>query len=322
MQKKLFFETSFPFYFNKYSISCLKTITLPLLRQFVLMSNNNNKWTEVISPKSSIFNLKLKELYNYRDLVLLFVRRDFLAVYKQTVLGPLWYVVQPLMTAAMLWFMFGKIAGLGTNGHNKLLFYYSGVIVWQYFSQNLIKISNTFVGNAGLFGKVYFPRLSVPFSLIISNLIGFGIQFIILIIFLLYFSFQGEQNIVFDGYLFFVIIDLLIIAALGLGIGLIITSFTTKYKDLVYFITFGIQLLMYTTPVIIPMSEISAPFDLFVSINPMTSVIENFRGVFLRSEGFYDSFLGLLYSGIFSVFVLFLGLMLFNKTEKNFMDTV
>tara|TARA_B100000963_G_C22514798_1_gene620098 strand:- start:341 stop:997 length:657 start_codon:yes stop_codon:yes gene_type:complete len=218
--------------------------------------------------------------------------------------------------------MFGKVAGLGTDGHNKLLFYYSGVIAWQYFSQNLVKISNTFVGNASLFGKVYFPRLSVPFSLIISNLIGFGIQFLILIIFLVYFVFEGEQNITFDGYLFFVIIDLIIIAFLGLGIGLIITSFTTKYKDLVYFITFGIQLLMYTTPVIIPMSEIKAPFDKFVNLNPMTSVIENFRGIFLRSDSFFASFDGLIFSGVFSITILFVGLILFSKSEKNFMDTV
>lgn len=285
------------------------------------MSNKNN-WMEVITPKTSLFELKLKELYKYKDLVFLFVKRDFVAVYKQTILGPIWYIVQPLLTATMLWFMFGKVAGLGTDGHNKLLFYYSGVIAWQYFSQNLVKISNTFVGNASLFGKVYFPRLAVPFSLIISNLIGFGIQFLILIIFLVYFVFEGEHNIAFDGYLFFVLIDLIIIAFLGLGIGLIITSFTTKYKDLVYFITFGIQLLMYTTPVIIPMSEIKAPFDKFVSLNPMTSVIENFRGIFLRSDSFYDSFESLLFSGVFSVVILLIGLMLFNKSEKNFMDTV
>lgn len=279
-------------------------------------------WTEVIKPQNKIFNFRLKELYRYKDLIFLFVKRDFVAVYKQTVLGPLWYLAQPLLTAVMLWFMFGKVANLGTDGQNKFLFYFSGVVSWQYFAQTLLKTSNTFVANASMFGKVYFPRLSVPVSLVFSNLIGFGIQLFFLLVFLGYYKYQGDPNIQFDGYLIFLVIDLLIIAMLSLGMGLIISALTIKYRDFIYFITFGIQLMMYVTPVIIPMSEIKAPFDSIVKLNPMTPVIENFRGIFLRSDSFYESIPDLGITFMIAVITLFLGLLLFNKTEKNFMDTV
>ena len=284
--------------------------------------DNEQRWTEVIEPKSKLFNFKLTELFRYRDLIFLFVKRDFVAVYKQTVLGPLWYLVQPLLTAAMLWLMFGQIANLGTEGQNKFLFYFSGVIAWQYFAQTILKTSNTFIANTSMFGKVYFPRLSVPVSLMISNLIGFGIQLSVLFIFLIYYKIEGDANITFDGYMIFVLIDLLIMAMLSLGGGLIISALTIKYRDFIYFITFGIQLLMYVTPVIIPMSEIKAPFDSIVRLNPMTAVIENFRGIFLRSHSFYDSFSDLGITFCVALAILFIGVLLFNKAEKNFMDTV
>ena len=284
--------------------------------------SEKESWTEIIKPQNKLFNLKLVELYNYRDLVFLFVKRDFVSVYKQTVLGPLWYLAQPLLTSVMLWFMFGKVADLGTDGQNKFLFYYSGVIAWQFFAQTILKVSNTFVSNASMFGKVYFPRLAVPFSLVFSNLIGFLIQFCFLLIFLGYFLFKGDPTITIDGYLIFVIIYLVLICLLGLGFGLIITSLTTKYRDFIYFITFGVQLLMYATPVIIPMSSIQAPFDAIVKLNPMTTIIVNFRGVFLRSEIFYQSIPDLIITLITALTVLLIGLLLFNKTEKNFMDTV
>jgi len=221
-----------------------------------------------------------------------------------------------------LYVMFGKIAKLPTDGMHPFLFYYSGIVAWQYFAQTLLKTSNTFVANAGMFGKVYFPRLAVPVSLVFSNLVGFTIQFFFLIVFLLYFKFQGVPNIVFDKYILFLFVDLFTIAMLGLGFGIFISAMTVKYRDLIYFITFGIQLMMYATPVIIPMSEIKAPFDKFVKLNPMTPVIENFRGVFLRSEYFYDSIPSVLWMLGLSCIIMFLGLVLFNKTEKNFMDTV
>ncbi len=284
--------------------------------------SGEQKWTEIIKPRNKFFNLKLKELFDYRDLVFLFVKRDFVAVYKQTVLGPLWYLAQPLLTALMLWFMFGKVADLGTDGQNKFMFYFTGVVAWQYFSQTIIKTANTFVANASIFGKVYFPRLAVPFSLIFSNLIGFAIQFVFVLGFLIYFMLQGDQSITFDGYLVFVLVDVVLIAMLGLGFGLIISALTTKYRDLIYFITFGIQLLMYATPVIIPMSSINPPFDTIVKLNPMTSIIVNFRGIFLRSDSFYNGFGDLMNTGIVAFVVLLVGLLMFNKTEKNFMDTV
>jgi len=284
--------------------------------------NSNQQWTEIIKPQNKLFNFKLKELYRYRDLIFLFVKRDFVSVYKQTVLGPLWFLAQPLLTAAMLWFMFGEIANIGTDGQNKLCFYFSGVVAWQYFATTVLKTANTFIGNASMFGKVYFPRLSVPVSLVFSNLIGFAIQFFFLIVFLLYFKMQGDGNIVFDIYILFVFVDLLTIAMLGLGLGLIVSALTIKYRDFIYFITFGIQLLMYATPVIIPMSEISAPFDKIINLNPMTPIIENFRGIFLRSESFYESIPGLGVTFCISIVVLFLGLFFFSRTEKNFMDTV
>lgn len=285
------------------------------------MSDKEN-WTEIIKPQSKVLNFRLKELFRYKDLIFLFVKRDFVAVYKQTVLGPLWYLAQPLLTAVMLWFMFGKVADLGTDGQNKFLFYFSGVVAWQYFAQTLLKTSNTFVANASMFGKVYFPRLSVPVSLVFSNLIGFGIQLFFLLAFLLYYKFQGDANITFDGYLVFLMLDLLIMAMLSLGLGLLISALTIKYRDFIYFITFGIQLMMYVTPVIIPMSEIKAPFDSIVKLNPMTPVIENFRGIFLRSDSFYDSIPDLGITFCVALIILFVGVLLFNKTEKNFMDTV
>jgi lipopolysaccharide transport system permease protein len=287
---------------------------------------DEQEWTEIIKPKRRLLDINLKELYKYRDLVFLFVKRDFVAVYKQTVLGPIWYLAQPLLTALMLYIMFGRVAKLSTDGQVPFLFYYAGIVAWQYFAQTLLKTSNTFVANAGMFGKVYFPRLSVPVSLVISNLIGFGIQFFFLIVFLLLFLFFGEgigiENITFDWYMLFLIVDLLTIAMLGLGLGIMISALTVKYRDLIYFITFGIQLMMYATPVIIPMSKIPAPFDSFVRLNPMTPVIENFRGIFLRSEYFYKSVPEVLWMLGLSFVILFFGLILFNKTEKNFMDTV
>lgn len=287
---------------------------------------DEQEWTEIIRPKKKLLDLNLKELYKYRDLIFLFVRRDFVAVYKQTILGPIWYLAQPLLTALMLYFMFGKMAGLSTDGQTPFLFYYSGIVAWTYFSQTLQKTSNTFVANAGMFGKVYFPRLSVPVSLVISNLIGFGIQFFFLIVFLLFFKFQGTaegiENITFDGYIVFLFVDLLTIAMLGLGFGVMISALTVKYRDLIYFITFGIQLLMYATPVIIPMSEIPERFKPVMKLNPMTPIIENFRGIFLRSESFYSSIPDVLLMLGLSFVIMFLGLILFNKTEKNFMDTV
>lgn len=277
-------------------------------------------WTMDIEPQRSLFDLRLGELWRYRDLVMLFVRRDFVAVYKQTILGPLWYLIQPLLTTITFTFIFGQIASLPTDGLPQFLFYMSGTVVWSYFADCLNKTSNTFVQNAHLFGKVYFPRMAVPVSILISNLITFLIQFTLFIVFIIYFVLRG--TIIQPNWLWIALSPVLILmmAGLGLGFGIIISSLTTKYRDLRFLVTFGVQLLMYATPVIYPVSAIPARFQWIILANPMTAIVEVFRFAFLGA-GTVD--LGhLLYSFVFMLVVVFLGSVIFNRVEQTFMDTV
>lgn len=275
-------------------------------------------WT--IEPQRSLFDLRLGELWRYRDLVMLFVRRDFVAVYKQTILGPLWYLIQPLLTTLTFTFIFGRVASLPTDGLPQFLFYMSGTVVWSYFAACLTKTSETFVQNASLFGKVYFPRLAVPVSILISNLITFLIQFGLFLVFVVYFALRGTP-IQFNG--FWIALSpllILMMAGLGLGFGVIISSLTTKYRDLRFLVTFGVQLLMYATPVIYPVSSIPERFQWVILANPMTPIVEAFRYAFLGA-GTVD--LGhLLYSFVFMLAVVFLGSVIFNRVEQTFMDTV
>ncbi len=283
------------------------------------MSNSTSEWTLIIKPHGKWFDLKLKELWSYRDLVLLFVRRDFVAQYKQTILGPAWHVVQPLLTTITFTIVFGNIAGLPTDGLPKFIFYMAGNVLWGYFSQCLTKTSETFIANANIFGKVYFPRLAVPVSIIISNLISFGIQFAFFLCFLLYFLVVGS-DIQVNSWVWFTPVLLLMMGGLGLGLGVIISSMTTRYRDLRFLVTFGVQLLMYATPVIYPLNSVPENYRIFLVANPMTPIIETFRYAFLGA-GMIDSG-HLIYSGVATVVILLFGIAMFNRVERTFMDTV
>ena len=284
------------------------------------ITTEEENWSMVIQPQRSLLDLRLGELWRYKDLVLLFVRRDFVAVYKQTILGPLWYLIQPLLTTITFTVIFGNIAKLPTDGLPQFLFYMSGTVVWSYFADCLNKTSNTFVENANLFGKVYFPRLAVPVSILISNLITFLIQFSMFLVFVAFFAFQGAP--IHFNLLWIALSPLLMLmmAGLGLGFGIIISSLTTKYRDLRFLVQFGVQLLMYATPVIYPVSSIPERFQWIIEANPMAPIVEAFRYAFLGA-GTVD--VGhLLYSFGFMVVVVIIGSIIFNRVEQTFMDTV
>jgi lipopolysaccharide transport system permease protein len=273
-----------------------------------------------IEPQRSLFDLRLGELWRYRDLVMLFVRRDFVAVYKQTILGPLWYLIQPLLTTLTFTLIFGYIASLPTDGLPQFLFYMSGTVVWSYFAACLTKTSETFVQNAHLFGKVYFPRMAVPVSILISNLITFAIQFSLFLALVIYFMTRGTIIQLNWLWIFLSPLLILIMAGLGLGLGVMISSLTTKYRDLRFLVQFGVQLLMYATPVIYPVSSIPQRFQWVILANPMTPIVEAFRYAFLGA-GTVDA-AHLLYSFTFMLAVVFLGSVIFNRVEQTFMDTV
>jgi len=285
-----------------------------------LASTQEENWSLIIEPQRSWFDLRLGELWHYKDLVLLFVRRDFVSVYKQTILGPLWYLVQPLLTSLTFTFIFGNIARLPTDGLPQFLFYMSGTVVWSYFADCLNKTSTTFVNNASLFGKVYFPRLAVPVSILISNLVTFLIQFVLFLLFVLYFALRGTPIHFNWIWVLFSPILILIMAGLGLGFGIIISSLTNKYRDLRFLVTFGVQLLMYATPVIYPVSSIPIRFQWIILANPMTPIVEAFRFAFLGAGSVNVN--QLLYSFGFMLVVVLMGTIIFNRIEQTFMDTV
>jgi len=282
------------------------------------MSSPSN-FQHAILPQDRWFDLKLREIWRYRDLLFLFVRRDFVAKYKQTILGPLWFFITPIFQALTMTLVFGNMAGLSTDGIPPLLFYLSGVTAWSYFSQCLTSTSNTFTQNAALFGKVYFPRAVTPLSVIISNLIQFGIGMLLFFGFYLFYLFQGIQ-LQPNALLLLLPALVVLMGFMGLGLGMITSSLTTKYRDLQNLIAFGVQLLMYATPVILPLSAVPDKYRWIMMINPMTGVIETFKHGFF---GIHDMQWGLLiYSSVFTLVVFFFGLAIFNRTEKNFMDTV
>lgn len=286
------------------------------------MNNKENiaQWTEVIEPKRSLLDVNFKEIWHYRDLILLFVRRDFVSQYKQTILGPLWIFIQPIFTTITFLFVFNKIAKLSTDGINATLFYMSGITLWNYFADCLTKTSNTFVSNAGIFGKVYFPRLVTPISIVISSLIKLCIQLSLFIAVFILFLILNKQKYSVNSSILLIPLYVLIMAILGFGLGVLFSSLTTKYRDLSYLLVFGIQLMMYATPVIYPLSSTSGKLKEVLMMNPMTSIIENFKyGVFSNGEFLLG---GLIYSIIFSVVVAILGIVVFNQVEKTFMDTV
>ena len=286
-------------------------------------SNNiENDWLFEITPKNKFFSLNLKEVWQYRDLLMLFVKRDVVTVYKQTILGPLWYLIQPLFTSITFTIIFNTVAGIETGAVPPFLFNLAGITVWNYFTACLNDTSDTFKKNAAIFGKVYFPRVIMPISIVISNLLKFGIQFLIFIGFYIYYYIQGAAINLNASLLFFPLLVALM-GILGLGLGMFISSLVTKYRDFSYLIGFGVQLLMYLSAVMYPMALIQKKMPEYawlVHYNPLAYIIETARYMLLGIGSI--SFLGLSYTVGFTLTVFLLGLLIFNKTEKSFIDTV
>lgn len=282
----------------------------------------NKEWDLIITNQSKLLSLHLSEVWRYRDLLLMYVKRDVVTLYKQTILGPLWFLIQPLLTTIMFMCVFGGIAGISTDGVPQAVFYLGGLVGWNYFADCLTKCSETFNANQHIFGKVYFPRLVVPLSITISNLIKMGIQFALFLAVYLYYIVSGAS---FSPNCTLLLLPLLILmlAAIGLGLGMIISSLTTKYRDLRYLISFGVQLWMYATPVIYPLSVLQANYPKYVwvmAINPLTSILETFKYAFTGVGIMHWGYLG--YSALASVAILLLGIIIFNRVQRNFMDVI
>lgn len=281
--------------------------------------NNEQIWSEEIKSKNSLFSINIKEIWQYRDLLLMLVKRDYVTFYKQTILGPIWFFVQPLMTMLVYLVLFGQIAKIDTGDAPDAAFYLSGIIIWNYFSESLTKTSTVFKDNSNLFGKVYFPRLIMPLAIVFSGLMKFAIQFGLFILVILYYTFIAEEIhpniwVLATPFLIF------LMACFALGLGMIFSSLTTKYKDLVFLLSFGIQLFMYATPVVYPSSAMPERFAFFLDINPLTGIFECFRYAYLGTGTFRPESLGL--STLLIFILLALGVLIYNKVEKSFMDTV
>jgi len=277
-------------------------------------------WDLIISGKAKGYELGLSDLWRYRDLMVLLVQRDFKAVYKQTILGPIWLFIQPVLTSLMFTFIFGEVAKIGTDGMPRILFYLAGITLWTYFADCFNKTSTTFTANAAIFGKVYFPRLIIPLSVLISNLIKLGIQMIIFLGVWIYFL--SSSDVIQPQWELMWILPFLvfIMAGLGLGGGILISSLTTKYRDLIFLIGFGVQLLMYASSVVLPISSMSERTQGFMLLNPIVSIIESFKFIFMGSGFFSWQWIG--YSAVFMLLLLLISTIIFNRTEKSFMDTV
>jgi lipopolysaccharide transport system permease protein len=285
----------------------------------MLANEREEDWTQVIKPTGGFSAFNLRELWRYRDLILLFVKRDFVAVYKQTVLGPAWHIIQPLLVTGT-YVVFGGILGVKYGQLPRALFCMSGVIIWNYFSSCLTKTSNTFVGNSGMFGKVYFPRLVIPVSVVISNLMSFLIQMVMLVLLFVYYRFVKQVPVEPNAMLLALPLIILFLAMLGLGFGLIVSSLTVRYRDLVYLVNFGIGLAIYTAPVIYPLSMLKGKIALLCWANPVTPFIEMFRYSLLGSGVF--TMPTIIYGALVSLVILLIGMFVFSRVERDFMDTV
>lgn len=284
------------------------------------METKQQHWDLEIKPYNSLFELHLNDIWNYRDLLWLMVRRDFVSFYKQTVFGPLWFFIQPIITTIIFTVIFSHLAGIKTEGAPPPLFYLAGTVAWNYFSDCLIKTSSVFRDNAGIFGKVYFPRLIMPLSIVISNLVKFSVQFLLFVVMLAWYYYYKGSPIQPNSYILLFPLILLMMAMLGLGVGLIITALTIKYRDLAFLLGFGVQLAMYATPVIYPLSFVPEKYKFIIALNPLSAMIETFRYGFLGTGQFYGG--AFLYSVIASISFFIIGVVVFNKVEKNFIDTV
>ena len=285
-----------------------------------MTNNTENNWDLIIEPKSSLLSLNWKEIWSYRDLLSMFVKRDVITVYKQTILGPIWYVLQPILTTMIYMLVFGRIAKISTDGLPQVLFYLAGITIWNYFAESFNTTSKTFKENANIFGKVYFPRLIMPLSKVTSALIKFAIQLALFLAVFFYFVIIGNESVKPNWHIALVPLYVLLMAGLGLGFGLLFTSLTVKYRDLNFLIQFGVQLLMYASPVIYPVSTIPEAYRNYILFNPITPILEGFKYAFLGAGSF--NVWMLFYSIAFTAVVLILGTLVFNKTEKNFIDTV
>lgn len=284
------------------------------------MEETHEKWDTEIQPRSGLFDLNLKDIWHYRDLLLLLVKRDYVSSFKQTILGPIWFFIQPILTTLVYMVLFNRIAGLSTDGIPPLAFYLSGVIMWNYFAACLNATASTFVANANIFGKVYFPRLIMPLSVVMSNLLKFAVQFSFFVIVIAYYKITGNQDIQLSWHILLSPVLVLLMAILGLSMGLIISSMTTKYRDLVHLVAFGVQLMMFITPVVYTASAIQGKLKTLILLNPMTGIIEGFRYAFLGTGSF--DFGMLAYSAAVSFGLLAIAIVIFNRVEKGFMDTV
>jgi len=281
--------------------------------------SDGENWDLVIEGRGPLLDLKIREVWNYRDLLLMFVKRDFVSFYKQTILGPFWFFIQPLFTTIIFTFVFGNLAGLSTDGLPQPLFYLAGITAWNYFADCITKTSTVFKDNANIFGKVYFPRIIMPLSIVASNLVRLGVQMLLFIGMMAYYAAVGGSfRITWAVVLFPALV--LLMALLGLGLGLIITALTTKYRDLSFLVTFGVQLVMYMTTVIYPLSAAPERYKPLIQLNPMTGIIEAFRFAFLGQGELSVASLG--YSAAVTLVILLIGTLIFNKTERNFVDTV
>jgi len=283
------------------------------------MKEPKQMWTEEIKAESSLFAINFREIWHYRDLLFMLVKRDFITFYKQTILGPLWFIVQPLLTTLIFVILFGNIAKLSTDGIPQLAFYLAGITIWNYFAESLTKTSSVFTANASIFGKVYFPRLIMPLSIVASSLLKFAVQFALFILVVLYYTFVA-QSIQPNLWILFTPVLILLMALFALGVGMIFSSLTTKYKDLTFLLAFGVQLFMYITPVVYPSSALPEKFQILAKINPLSSIFECFRYAYLGTGTF--TIADLLISTLVIVFLFFAGVLVFNKVEKSFMDTV
>jgi len=288
------------------------------------MDNETNikQWKYTISPKSSLFQFNFKEIWNYRDLLLLFVKRDVVTIYKQTILGPLWYLIQPLFTAIIFTIIFNNVAGINTDGIPSFLYNLAGITIWNYFKDCLLATSDIFKSNEHIFGKVYFPRVVLPLSIVISNLIKFGIQLLIFIAVYGYFYMQG-YDVIPSKHLYLFPLLVIVMAVFSLGLGMIISSMVTKYRDLVFLLQFGVQLLMYLSLVAYPLSLIQEKLPTLswiVEYNPMAHIIETSRYLLLQTGSISPNWM--LYTVTISLLVFIVGLLIFNKTEKKFIDTI
>lgn len=275
----------------------------------------------IIRPKRHAFDINFKEIWQYRDLLRMFVKRDVITVYKQTILGPIWFIVQPILTTLIYIVVFGNIAQISTDGTPMALFYLSGIVIWNYFAESFNQTSDTFTQNAAIFGKVYFPRLIMPLSKVVSGLIKFFIQLAFFLIVYTYYLVSEPGIVQANWTLALIPLYVVIMSMMGMGLGILFTSMTTKYRDLKFLITFGVQLLMYATPVIYPMSTIpEGKLKTLIQLNPLSPIVESFKYSFLGAGHF--SYSALAYSAGFAIVTLIIGIIVFHKTERNFIDTV